>query len=168
MYKKNESNWKQKSDIESRELYVVQSFDENSLKSAYRNLFRDGDAFYEREIINSFDPFKLSALVLRGYETPNFKMRQESNMLVSRMDEIFTKLKVNNNTIATFWSLISLQSEALLDAIESDLEIIAKISTNNGAKDQEVLVNTYKIIKEKSGEYLNAPRVTEQELQLGF
>lgn len=168
MYQKRELSWKQKSDIESRELYVVQSFDAQSLKSAYRGLFRNDYTLYEREIIDSFDPFKLIALVLRGYETPDFKMRQESNKIINKLDEYFNKLKVSATTAATFWSLISLQSDALLSAIEADLEVIALKNSKEYLKDQEVLSKTYKAIKEKSKEFLNSPKVTEQELQLGF
>lgn len=170
MSKKNQLTWRQKSDIENRELFVAQAFDAESLEEAYLKLFNLEDINNERELIKAFEPMKLSSLVLRGYEAPDFKMRQESNKMIIKAKEVLKDLRIGKEWTNTFWGFMSLQSDTLLEKIEEDLEVVALHSSSSKNDEKDVLLKTYAILKNNSVDA--APKkkreVSMEELQLGF
>lgn len=170
MKNKKDLTWQQKSDLESRELFVVRAFDAKSLGEAYKGLLKESDIINEREIIKSFDPMKLSSLVLRGYEAPDFAMRQESNKMIIGAKKILKNLKISKTWTNTFWGFISLQSDTLLEKIEEDLEAVSLGNSAQGEQYKNLLLATYRTLKDYSPSNQSSynSKVTAQELQLGF
>lgn len=170
MNKKIQLTWKQKSDIENRELFVAQAFDAKSLREAYSKLFNLEDKNNERELIKSFEPMKLSSLVLRGYEAPDFQMRQESNKMIIKAKEVLKDLRINKEWVNTFWGFMSLQADTLLEKMEEDLEFVALRNSADKNGEKGVLLRAYEILKNNSIDTVskNKNKISVEELQLGF